>query len=154
MRRTTQGWRLARTTNRKKTEFSLLSGVLSLSRVSRTDEEHPATIKDILSYLENEEGIKSNRETIADDVLKLQDAGFDIICNRKRQNQYFVGDRTLELSEVKIIIDAIQSAKFISNSKSKMLIDKLSSICGYHHSEELKRNLYVDGKVKTDIVRS
>ena len=113
-----------------------------------TDEEHPAIIKDILSYLAAQ-GIHADRKTVAKDLAALQDSGFDIVCNRSRQNQYFIGSRDLELAELKIIVDAVHAAKFISLVKSKTLIDKLASLASPYQADQLKRDLYVDGKVKT-----
>ncbi len=114
-----------------------------------TDEEHPAIIRDILAYLE-EQGIQTNRKTVAADIAELQDSGFDIVCNKSRQNQYFIGSRSLELAELKTIVDAVQAAKFISSSKSKDLIEKLASLGSPYQADQLKRNLYVDGKAKTN----
>ena len=88
-----------------------------------TDEEHPAIIKDILEHLESK-GIHSNRKTVATDLLELQESGFDIICTKSRQNKYFVGNRGLELAELKTIVDAVQAAKFISPAKSRSLIER------------------------------
>ena len=92
-----------------------------------TDEEHPAIITDILAHLEGC-GIHTNCKTVASDLADLQDSGFDIVCNKSRQNQYFIGSRSLELAELKMIVDAIQAAKFISESKSLTLIEKVSSL--------------------------
>ncbi len=114
-----------------------------------TDEEHPAIIKDILSYLE-EQGIHSNRKTVAKDLAELQESGFDIVCNKSRQNQYFIGNRGLELAELKTIVDAVQAAKFISLSRSKSLIERLALLGSPYQADQLKRNLYVDGKIKTN----
>lgn len=114
-----------------------------------TDEEHPVIIKDILAYLE-EQGTHSNRKTVAKDLSELQESGFDIICNKSRQNQYFVGNRGLELAELKTVVDAVQAAKFISPAKSRSLIERLASLGSPYQAEQLKRNLYVDGKVKTN----
>ena len=113
-----------------------------------TDEEHPAIITDILAHLE-ECGIRTNRKTVASDLADLQDSGFDIVCNKSRQNQYFIGSRALELAELKMIVDAIQAAKFISESKSVALIEKVSSLASPHQAEQLQRRLYVEGKAKT-----
>lgn len=85
-----------------------------------TDEEHPAIIKDILEHLESK-GIHSNRKTVAADLLELQDSGFDVVCTKSRQNKYFIGNRGLELAELKTIVDAVQAAKFISLAKSPVL---------------------------------
>ncbi len=113
-----------------------------------TDEEHPAIIMDILTYLESY-GIHTNRKTIASDLLDLQDSGFDVVCNKSRQNQYFIGNRMLELAELKMIVDAVQAAKFISESKSVALIEKIFALASPHQAEQLKRRLYVEGKAKT-----
>lgn len=114
-----------------------------------TDEEHPAIIKDILEHLESK-GIHSNRKTVATDLLDLQESGFDIICTKSRQNKYFVGNRGLELAELKTIVDAVQAAKFISPAKSLSLIERLASLGSPYQADQLKRNLYVDGKTKTN----
>ena len=57
-----------------------------------TDEENPATIVDILNHLEKQ-GIHTNRKTVASDLSDLQDSGFDVVCNRRTQNQYFICSR-------------------------------------------------------------
>ena len=113
-----------------------------------TDEEHPAIITDILAYL-SECGIETNRKTIASDLVDLQESGFDVVCYRSRQNKYFIGSRSLELAELKMIVDAVQAAKFISESKSMALIEKVSSLASPYQAEQLKRQLYMEGKAKT-----
>ena len=70
-----------------------------------TDEEHPAIITDILAYL-SECGIETNRKTVPSDLVDLQESGFDVVCYRSRQNKYFIGSRSLELAELKMIVDA------------------------------------------------
>ena len=113
-----------------------------------TDEDHPAIITDILAHLEGC-GIHTNRKTVASDLVDLQESGFDIVCNKSRQNKYLIGTRTLELAELKMIVDAIQAAKFISESKSVALIEKVSSLASPYQADQLKRRLYVEGKAKT-----
>lgn len=95
-------------------------------------------------------GIHASRKTIAADLVQLQDCGFDVVCTKSRQNKYFIGTRNLELAELKTIVDAVQAAKFISTGKSRDLIKKLSTLASPHQAEPLKRNLYVDGKTKTN----
>ena len=114
-----------------------------------TDEDHPAIIKDIQAYLEAK-GISSNRKTVAADLAMLQESGFDVVCNKSRQNQYFIGTRGLELAELKTIVDAVQAAKFISPGKSRSLIEKLTALSSPYQADQLKRDLYVDGKAKTN----
>ena len=116
--------------------------------LDNTDEEHPAIINDIIAHLESK-GIHATRKTIATDLAQLQDCGFDVVCNKSRQNKYFIGSRSLELAELKLIVDAVQAAKFISSSKSYALIEKLSALGSPFQAADLKRTLYVEGKPKT-----
>lgn len=102
-----------------------------------------------MEYLESK-GIHSNRKTVAADLLDLQDSGFDVVCTKSRQNKYFIGNRGLELAELKTIVDAVQAAKFISPTKSRSLIERLAALGSPYQAGQLKRNLYVDGKVKTN----
>ena len=114
-----------------------------------SDEDHPITITQILERLQQAK-IESNRRTVAHDLKVLADNGFDVVCNKSRQNQYFIGDRQFELPELKLLVDAVQASKFISTKKSKMLIDKLSALASVHQSDELNRQLYVDKQVKSN----
>lgn len=114
-----------------------------------TDEENPATTNEIIEHLSSF-GIVTTRKTVTEDISELQNSGIDIVCNRSRQNEYFIGTRHLELVELKLLVDAVQAARFISPKKSKELIGKISSLASPYQSAELKRNLFVDGKAKTD----
>lgn len=114
-----------------------------------TDIEHPATIKDIIAYLEKN-GVSSTRKTITGDIADLQSFGIDIDCRRSTQNKYFIDVRTFELTEVKLLVDAVQSSRFITTAKSKKLIKKLSGFVGKHQSKELHRQLYVDDRIKAE----
>ena len=113
-----------------------------------TDEEHPATTADIIAYLASL-GISTTRKTVAEDAAELQNSGFDVVCNRSRQNEYFIGTRHLELAELKLLVDAVQAARFISPKKSRELIGKVTGLTSPHQGESLRRSLFVDGKVKT-----
>jgi len=117
--------------------------------IQHTDEEHPATIADITAYLKTE-GISAGRKTISADIDHLQEIGVDVVCTKSRQNLYFIGSRSLQLPELKLLVDAVQAAKFISKDKSMALIDKLSGMAGNHQAAELNRRLYIDGLPKTD----
>ena len=108
-----------------------------------TDEEHPATTADIIQYLASI-GISTTRKTVAEDAAELQNSGFDVICNRSRQNEFFIGSPHLELAELKLLVDAVRVAKFISPKKSKV-----TALASPYQSDALKRSLFVDGKVKT-----
>ena len=114
-----------------------------------TDEANPATTNNIIESLASL-GIITTRKTVTEDIAELQSIGIDIVCNRSRQNEYFIGTRHLELAELKLLVDAVQAAKFLSTKKSMELIGKLSSLASPHQGDLLKRSLYVDGKAKTE----
>jgi len=113
--------------------------------MDNTDEDHPATIKDITAYL-NGLGIDAGRKTISDDIDELQACGFDIIKTRSTQNQYFIGSRVLELPELKMLVDAVQAARFITAGRARDLIKRLTSLASPHQAGELKRKLYVESR--------
>lgn len=113
----------------------------------KTDDEHPASTADITEYLA-EKGIAVHRQTIASDVELLINFGFDIITVRSRQNQYFYGSRQFELAELKMMVDAIQAARFVTNKKSEVLTNKLMQLTSSHHASKLNRQLFVTGRVK------
>ena len=92
----------------------------------QTDEAHPATVADIIAYLADE-GITATRKTVVQDIDLLIESGVDVVCNKSRQNQYFVGSHHFEMPELKLLIDATQASKFLTAKRSKVLINKLSA---------------------------
>ena len=115
----------------------------------QTDENHLATIAQINDYLQQYE-LDANRETISDCIKELQEVGYDIFCVRSTQNQYYMRGRSFSLAEVKLLVDAVQSSRFISKEQSKELVSKLADLVGSHKSEILKRHLYIESRAKTD----
>jgi predicted DNA-binding transcriptional regulator YafY len=97
----------------------------------------------------NAEGFSANRHTVMKDIETLEAHGVDVICNKSRQNQYFIGDRQFELPELTLLVDAVQAARFISLKHSKALIEKLSALTSIHNADRLNRQLYVDKQVKS-----
>lgn len=112
-----------------------------------TDAEHYATTADILTYLEAS-GIPCDRKTIPCDIQKLCDIGIDIEEERSRENRYSLSSHLFTLPELKLLIDAVESSKFITAKKSTELIEKLSRMSSVHQAAELKSNLYVSERVK------
>lgn len=112
------------------------------------DEENPVKAKDIITFLEKNE-ISATSRTIKSDVDQLIDFGIDIEIIHSTQNRYFMYERNFELAEIKLLIDAVQSARFITEKKSKRLIKKLSTFVSKHQQSELKRQLYVEDRIKT-----
>lgn len=115
-----------------------------------TDENHCVTIVQILQHLKNDYGIDSYRKTVKEDIDLLINAGFDIEFIKSSQNQYHVISRDFDVAELKVLIDAVVSSKFICKSKSQELADKLSKLAGPFVAKELVRNIDVERRVKGD----
>lgn len=112
-----------------------------------TDAEHYATTGDILTYL-RENGISCDRKTIPSDIQKLCDIVIDIEEERSRENRYSLSSHIFTLPELNLLIDAVESSKFITTKKSTELIEKLSQMSSTHQAAELKSNLYISERVK------
>ena len=113
-----------------------------------TDEDHQLTTSELSLLLEKEYGITVHRITFKKDIEELQAMGYDIVETRSSQNKYFLGARDFELPELKLLIDAVESSKFITYTKSKELIEKINNLASVHQIEKLKRNNYVVKNVK------
>lgn len=113
-----------------------------------TDESHTITIAEILKKLHDEHGIDSYRATIKTDIEMLMEAGFDIEFVKSSQNQYHIVSREFDIAELKILIDAVESARFISKDKSQGLVEKISKLAGPFASETLRRNIDVERRIK------
>lgn len=117
---------------------------------SETDERHPTTIAKIKDYLQHQQILIKDSRTIRNDITDLASFGIDIVEQRKQQYQYFIGTRHFEAPEVKLLVDAVQSSRFITAKKSKALIKKLSAFVGPSQADILNRQLYVDQRAKAD----
>ena len=113
------------------------------------DEEHPAAIADILAYLADVD-IPASRKTVAQDIGQLIESGVDVICNRVRQNRYFIGDRLFELPEIKLLLDAVQASKFLTVKRSKSLTDKLLTFASTHQADAFNGGLYLENYAKPE----
>lgn len=125
--------------------------VIYLAKIlyERTDDEHYLTTAQLCSILKDEYGIDTHRTTVKNDIEVLKQTGFDVQEVRSTQNQYSFNDRTFDIPELKLLIDAVKSAKFMTKSKSDQLVAKLITLAGVNKAGELERNLTVDGRSKT-----
>lgn len=115
-----------------------------------TDEEHPITTAELLSRLQAD-GISCERKTIYSDIAALVDFGYDIIqLSNRRGGGYYLASREFELAELKLLVDVVQSSRFISTKKSRSLIKKLEQMAGKHDAGKLQRQVYVAGRIKTE----
>lgn len=138
---------MQRLSNAGKNQLKLLK-VLEIL-MSKTDENHPLGVKDIMDLLE-QDGISTERKSIYQYIKLLESHGVDIITDRQRQNRYFIGTRQFELPELKLLIDAVLAAKFISVKKSDVLIGKLITMASVHQSIKLKQQAILTRRPKTD----
>ncbi len=124
--------------------------ILYLMRVflERTDEEHPMSVKDLMIYLHNL-GISAERKTVYDDIETLRNFGMDILNRREKPAGFYLASREFELPELKLLVDAVQSSRFISSSKSRQLIGKLAGLASVHEARQLHRQVFVENRAKT-----
>lgn len=118
-----------------------------LSRCS--DERHPVTIADMTEYLARQD-ISAERKSLYDDMEALRLFGFDVQSVRVGSaTGYFIGERTFQLPELKLLVDSVQSSKFITGKKSMELIDKLEQLTSEYDARQLHRQVLVRGRIKT-----
>lgn len=114
----------------------------------KTDESHVLSINEILSLLEAY-GIKAERKSLYDDFESLRAFGFDIESRKEKTTGYYVASRNFELPELKLLVDTVQSSKFITPKKSLELIRKIESQVSTYDAAKLQRQVHVLRKVKT-----
>lgn len=114
----------------------------------KSDEQHPVTVQQILDELQAHD-ISAERKSIYSDIACLQDFGMDVVQLRGRNGGYYLADRTFELSELKLLVDAVQASKFLTERKSVSLIQKLGTLVSNYDSGKLRRQVMVSGRVKT-----
>lgn len=105
-----------------------------------TDEEHPMSTPALLNKLAGF-GIVCDRRTLYADISVLNDFGYEILKTRAISNEYYVVDRTFDIPEVQILMDAVQSAGFITEKKTQQLVDKIAQLAGSRRAEVLKQNI-------------
>ena len=115
----------------------------------KTDENFGVTVADIIAYLDSYD-IKAERKSIYDDLRTLEDFGMDIGHNKVgKETVWFLGSREFELPELKLLVDAVQSSKFITKNKSARLIKKLETLASENDAKSLHRQVIVSNRVKT-----
>ena len=111
-------------------------------------QEHPVRAGELIAMLEKH-SILCDRKTIYSDIAALQDYGIDIISTTGKNGGYYVGQRVFELPELKLLIDAVQSSRFLTERKSRELIDKLCTLCNEEDARLMRRDVVVSGRVKS-----
>ena len=116
--------------------------------MKETDEAHGLSMKDIQSRLEDF-GISAERKSLYDDIITLGEMGFAIDILPTKPPRYTLRERLFEMSELKVLVDAVESSRFITGETSRKIIEKLRLFAGRYHSGELSRSVYVEDRVKT-----
>ena len=111
-------------------------------------QDKPVKANELISMLDRL-GISCNRKTIYSDIAALQEFGVDIVHLPGRNGGYYVASRNFQLPELKLLIDAVQSSRFLTEKKSRELIEKLCSQCNEQDARLMRRDVYVSGRVKS-----
>lgn len=135
------------TTNKDKNAVKSRLVVLAKMFYEHTDQEHPMTGVEIMEYLA-EHDVPANEKTLRGDIKLLQELGIDIVKVVSRPNYFYWGERTFEIPELKLLIDAVSSSRFITQKKSKELGRKLSGLASEHQKKELHRNINATNRIK------
>ncbi len=115
-----------------------------------SDEDHPVSTPELLKYLKDEYNMDVHRTTLPGDIAMMEEAGIHFEIIKSRQNKYYFDDRPFDVSELKLLIDAVSSSKFITEKKSKELIKKLTSLTSDYNAEKLRRHITVEGRIKSE----
>ena len=115
-----------------------------------TDEQHPLTVQDFIDKLK-ERDIAAERKSVTDDLLTLSEYGMDVesVAVGKRKG-YYLASRMFEPAELKMLVDSVQAAKFLSPKKTMRLIKKLAALSSRGEAALLRRQLYISDRGKTD----
>ena len=112
-------------------------------------ENHPVRASDLIAMLDRQHNISCDRKTVYSDVAALQEYGVDIISLPGKNGGYYIASRNFELPELKLLIDAVQSSRYLTERKSRELIEKLLNQCNEQDARLMKRNVLVSGRVKS-----
>lgn len=120
--------------------------------LQNTDEAHPLTNAEIMQILEDKYGMTTHRTTIPSDIDLLIKSGMEIEVIESKPKKYYLNDyaRTFSLPELKMLVDAVASFKFITKKKSDELIEKIITLGTPSSVPSLKRNLWPEGRIKQE----
>lgn len=131
--------------NKGQTKLKLLYIKDYLERYS--DEDHPVSARSLQTMLSNH-GIECERKSIYSDIQTLEDYGMEIFRVRTPENGYYLGSREFEEPQLRLLIDAVQAANFITEKKTKELIKKIACLCSESTGKYLTKQVYIENRVK------
>ena len=135
---------MAKSDNQKLKIFYILD---YLKRNSHQD--HPVRANELISMLDRIHNIACDRKTVYSDIAALQEYGVDIVSIPGRNGGYYIASRNFELPELKLLIDAVQSSRYLTEKKSRELIEKLCEECSVYDANLMRRDVLVSGRVKS-----
>lgn len=118
--------------------------------LERTNDEHMLNATELCTILDQEYGISTDRRTIYTEMEILEKFGLDIQQKKGKNSGYYIGARDFELPELKLLVDAVQSSKFITEKKSKELIQKLEKLCCKTDAAILSKYVFIVNRPKTE----
>lgn len=113
----------------KVTEGKIRLLIVLKTLTEKSDYHNRFSAQDLISAVEDA-GYKAERKAIYDDIAAIKEMGYDVIFTKERPAGWYIGQRTFELPELKLLIDAVQSSKFITKKKSTEMIKKIGSLAG------------------------
>ncbi len=116
---------------------------------TNSHENHPVKAADLIAMLDRRHNISCDRKTVYSDIAALQEYGVDIVSIPGKNGGYYIASRNFELPELKLLIDAVLSSRYLTEKKSKELIEKLLTQCNEQDARLMKRNMLVSGRVKS-----
>ena len=114
-----------------------------------SNEKNPVRASDLIAMLDRNHNIRCDRKTVYSDIAALQQYGVDIVSLPGKNGGYYIASRNFELPELKLLIDAVQSSRYLTEKKSKELIEKLCSQCNEQDAKLMRRTVLVSGRVKS-----
>lgn len=111
--------------------------------------EKPVRAGELVQMLKERHNILCERKSVYSDIAALQDYGVDIVSAPGKNGGYYIASRNFELPELKLLIDAVQSSRYLTEKKSRELISKLCTQCNEHDAALMRRNVLVSGRVKS-----
>jgi predicted DNA-binding transcriptional regulator YafY len=116
--------------------------------LEETDEAHDLSAAELLARLEAY-GYRAERKSLYDDIETLRSFGMDIVMKKSKSFSYFLAQREFQLPELRLLVDAVQSSRFITHRKSSELIRKVETLCSRFQAADLQRQVYVTNRIKT-----
>ena len=116
---------------------------------AHSNEKNPVRASELIAMLDRQHDIRCDRKTVYSDIAALQQYGVDIVSLPGKNGGYYIASRNFELPELKLLIDAVQSSRYLTEKKSRELIEKLCSQCNEQDAKLMRRTVLVSGRVKS-----